>query len=799
MTGARIPRRGGIDSNGVGLVHLRRMHPEINRITPAFLASHGFSSVEAYLACGRAVPPGTVTESIQTGGGGDRTSWSAWEGAIPADPGEPYTGQQDDQNDAGTLTFNVSNSNSHLLTMTVSSSNRFIDHGSWPSCSGVEGAMARIDGTVEVRSDYVVIEWLEHTSTSPMKPWNGASNMVIRYCIYHDFTTGIESSVAFTGPLTLHNCFFWEGGYAAVNNKGGVFNIYNCTALDCARGFRDNGTAPACYNCISLDNNNSDYSGTVTGNYNMSSDATAPGATNWRSVTSSNIIENESAGSEDLHMLAANDGSYEGGDYSGTIGSLDIDGHTRVDWDIGADELIAAGTTSTTTTSTTTSTSTSSSTTTSYVSTSTSTTSTSTTSTTTTYISSSTTTTSSSTTSSSSTTTSYVSTSTSTTSTSTTSSSTTSSSTTSSSTSTASSSTTSSSTTSTSTTTSSTTTSSSTTTASTSTTSTSSSTTTSTSTTSYVSTSTSTTSTSTTSTSTTSTTTVTLSQSTTTFTYHYDVGFVEGYESSSTTSTVTTQPGFAYPYGNPREGGLSVPMSELVSVVLPTAAAIDMDPFSLKTYVNFGGGFGIFDGVGENKFDTGTAVYGFTSLAPENTPSFSSSSSTTTYPWYWAHTLTETEGSINSGELTDTETDDDVEIVLNEVAAATPGFDYTFNFGTGGDPAPTGRVKVILYGYYDGNPAHVVLIYAWNFDSSQYDRLTAEAKDMPDDSSEQQYEWLSPEPATAYVFNGEIRIRVSQTSTGSAGHLLHVDYLRLRTATTTTTTTSTTTTTTTTV
>ena len=97
----------------------------------------------------------------------------------------------------------------------------------------------------------------------------------------------------------------------------------------------------------------------------------------------------------------------------------------------------------------------------------------------------------------------------------------------------------------------------------------------------------------------------------------------------STTTSTTTAPSYEYLFGVPRKSGLTYTAADKVPVVLPTASATDMDPFSLKTYVPFDNRLAIFDGAGENKIDDMTSVYSFSVIAPENTPSFSTTTSTT--------------------------------------------------------------------------------------------------------------------------------------------------------------------------
>lgn len=134
----------------------------------------------------------------------------------------------------------------------------------------------------------------------------------------------------------------------------------------------------------------------------------------------------------------------------------------------------------------------------------------------------------------------------------------------------------------------------------------------------------------TTTTTTTSTTTSTTSTTTTTFAWRDEIGFVTGWSSSSTTtSSTTTQPSYGFEWGVPPNTNVRHPTSEQITVVRGTAVYTAMDPFSLKTFADFGGRVGIFDGVTKNLVDTGTNVHDFTVLAPQHRPSVSSTTSTT--------------------------------------------------------------------------------------------------------------------------------------------------------------------------
>lgn len=113
----------------------------------------------------------------------------------------------------------------------------------------------------------------------------------------------------------------------------------------------------------------------------------------------------------------------------------------------------------------------------------------------------------------------------------------------------------------------------------------------------------------------------------------------------SSTSTTTADPTLTYEWGLTRKAGLTYDSNEKVSVVLPSPSASDMNPYAPKTYVQFDGRVGIFDGVGENKEDDGTNVYSFTVNAPRYAPYMSSTTTTTSTTTTSTSTTTTTTSS----------------------------------------------------------------------------------------------------------------------------------------------------------
>lgn len=162
---------------------------------------------------------------------------------------------------------------------------------------------------------------------------------------------------------------------------------------------------------------------------------------------------------------------------------------------------------------------------------------------------------------------------------------------------------------------------------------------------------------------------------------------------------------------------------------------------------------------------------------------------TTTAPprwWYDPLNLIINIGSVDSGVLSDTEDQDGSYLVLNEVTG-TPGHDYLFEF----EDVPDKNVGVYVYGYYEGNPAHNVKLSAFNFTTYSFDPFTGDTRDFPSRATPDTYNFNMPAPRSNYLSDdGDVIIKFQHSSTGTPGHHLHIDRLRLTTIAPTTTTTT---------
>ena len=110
----------------------------------------------------------------------------------------------------------------------------------------------------------------------------------------------------------------------------------------------------------------------------------------------------------------------------------------------------------------------------------------------------------------------------------------------------------------------------------------------------------------------------------------------------TTSTSTTTPPAYYYRYGRDRKAGLTAPAAEIVDIVLPAASATNLDPYSLKDYVDFDGNTGIFDGAGANRVDDGITLKNLGVRAPQHRVSFSSTTSTTSSSTTTSSTTTTT-------------------------------------------------------------------------------------------------------------------------------------------------------------
>jgi hypothetical protein len=141
-----------------------------------------------------------------------------------------------------------------------------------------------------------------------------------------------------------------------------------------------------------------------------------------------------------------------------------------------------------------------------------------------------------------------------------------------------------------------------------------------------------------------------------------------------------------------------------------------------------------------------------------------------TDPLHTAASVTVTDGTIESGTVTNTRTIDQTYLLVGE--SGQWKIDFTFT-NVAGQPT-----QIDWLGYYDGNPAHVIDLDMWNFTSSQWDTVQADAFT---DSGTDEYtvQAVVPDPQTNYISSGVCTVRIDHTSTAIAGHDFATDYMAI--------------------
>jgi len=127
--------------------------------------------------------------------------------------------------------------------------------------------------------------------------------------------------------ISIYNCTFYNAGTYGITATGNEPFIYCYNTAICDSSVCFDATNP-----------------TIDGDYNASSDSTAPGSHSLHSINASNQFLDLTSGQFDCHLKETSDLVDAGTDLSWTGFDDDIDGDTRPSgsWDIGADEYVAS-------------------------------------------------------------------------------------------------------------------------------------------------------------------------------------------------------------------------------------------------------------------------------------------------------------------------------------------------------------------------------------------------------------------------------------------------------------------------
>jgi len=287
-------------------------------------------------------PDGATNETVQSIGatGRNHSTIAAWEAATDVDlvasgyspVGECY----DDADLAGFVMDGATTSADYYRRLTVAVGQR---HDGTAYGGGVNSVGA--DYTHQLREFYGVVEWLICSGSDALglRSYGGPENSRhwYRSCVVAcsgEYGFCVETMGA-GSEVTAENCVVHS---AALYGFYYVTTLYNCSILGANRGVR----FAACYNVISIGGVTACFAD-CTGSNNISGDATDAGGDTINNVDKDDIFTNTGGGTEDLHLKSdVTAASGAGADLSAYF-TTDIDGDTRVDWDIGADEYAAGG------------------------------------------------------------------------------------------------------------------------------------------------------------------------------------------------------------------------------------------------------------------------------------------------------------------------------------------------------------------------------------------------------------------------------------------------------------------------
>ena len=298
--------------------------------------------------------------TLTIGTGKDYTTIAGWEAVVNRTTYDDEYGQiQENKNFAENVTINPATGNGGRVVLTVADA--YAHDGT--KASGARNVVAS-GAAIRVQTVDVTIEKLEASASASaaFECSVGYDGILIDRCIAYDSYSGFYLRPDAGEENNVTNCFAFDctynGFYFQFTDGGTIYASY-CTAYNNDKGFRNRHThaSKVAYanGCVALGNTtNQDWyledSGTWTGgDYNVSgtsSDSSCPGANSDEgNETASGYFTDISTPTDpDLHKASGKDGSLDGGPTTG-LGTYwpggDIDGDTRSDWDLGADEIAA--------------------------------------------------------------------------------------------------------------------------------------------------------------------------------------------------------------------------------------------------------------------------------------------------------------------------------------------------------------------------------------------------------------------------------------------------------------------------
>lgn len=132
-------------------------------------------------------------------------------------------------------------------------------------------------------------------------------------------------------------------------------------------------------------------------------------------------------------------------------------------------------------------------------------------------------------------------------------------------------------------------------------------------------------------------------------------------------------------------------------------------------------------------------------------------------------------GAVASGTIANTDVIDLSYLVLTEVSG-TPGAEHIFDFYGAYSISPS-IWNLKITGRYQGNPAHVNYFYYWNWSTSAWTRITANANDWPSSGTDATFQMAMPSNEALWISGGHVRILLVHASSGNPTHRYYYDQI----------------------
>lgn len=249
--------------------------------------------------------PTVVTKTLRSSGG-DYTLASAWAAALPADltsVDEQHVLECYDDWPTGLA------SSCDTTGVTTDATRNLI----------IRAAAGHEHDLITLGSGFWIKQFANFTSAFKCAPYTEIHDIGLQN------TAGSGHGIQDATGTNLHDIYLDTGGYGIFNAGSGVrtarnmvsvggsygfrmdgFNantFENLTAIDCVTGFWQNGTNNVFTNCLSIGASTTDFDAACKGDYNASSDTSAPGANSLHNRTTADLAD------------------YAGGDYRTASGS----------------------------------------------------------------------------------------------------------------------------------------------------------------------------------------------------------------------------------------------------------------------------------------------------------------------------------------------------------------------------------------------------------------------------------------------------------------------------------------------